>query len=138
MSGKPMCKGKTWDGYGYLHCSHRATMPSGYCKIHDPETMAARRKARNDKWNAKRQETLKKYAEEKKVQEFREHAAKHYDAMLAALKDAENHLAELSEAWRRGALNETDCLGGTRSNRNSANLHNIRATIDAAEKDVTP
>ena|SRR5690348_6711237 len=138
MSEKPICKRTTWNGLRYCRCSRHATLPTGYCKVHDPDTVAARRKARNDKWNAKRQETLKKYAEEKKVQEFREHAAKHYDAMLAALKDAENHLAELSEAWRRGALNETDCLGGTRSNRNSANLHNIRATIDAAEKDVTP
>jgi hypothetical protein len=36
-----------------------------------------------------------------------------------ALRKAKSHVAELEEAWRRGAIHETDSGGnGTRSNRN--------------------
>lgn len=131
MSEKPMCKGKTWDGYGYLHCSRRATLPTGYCKIHDPETVAAKRKARNERWKAERQETLKKYAEEKKVQEFREHAAKHYDAMLAALKDANAEIYDMCHS--EGDPNDVSMK------TTAACLYRcLRDVIAAAEKDVTP
>jgi chromosome segregation ATPase len=40
------------------------------------------------------------------------------DALQAALEPIEAHLAELADAWERGALSEHDGKGGLRSNRN--------------------
>lgn len=39
-------------------------------------------------------------------------------AVKDALKQADSHTKELRDAWQRGAINECDGLGGTRSNRN--------------------
>ena len=50
-------------------------------------------------------------------------------AMAAALKIAQGHCEELREAWERGALDEHDGKGGTRSNRNVEVLLAIRATL---------
>ena len=141
MSGKPICKSKTWDGYGYLHCSHRATMPSGYCKIHDPERVAARRQARKEKRNAKRQQTLKKYAEEEKARKFREHAAKHYDALLAACK----RLINGKVSWSGTAMHPSGFFCSVCGMNSKMVVHapgcpilEALNAIDAAEKDVTP
>src|SRR5439155_5978197 len=37
--------------------------------------------------------------------------------MLAALHLAKSHIEELADAWQRGAIQEFDGKGGTRSNR---------------------
>lgn len=47
----------------------------------------------------------------------------------AALRLADEHLAELADAWERGALSEHDGLGGTRSNRNFDVRKAIRAAL---------
>jgi len=60
-------------------------------------------------------------------------AVNSFDDMLAALKDAELHIAELREAWQRGAISEHDGQGGTRSNRNVDVHIEIRDAIAKAE-----
>jgi len=52
--------------------------------------------------------------------------------MLPALEQALLHLEELEEAWRRGYINESDGLGGTRSNRNVHCARRVRAAIAKA------
>jgi len=39
------------------------------------------------------------------------------------------HLEELEEAWRRGALHESDTPGGTRSNRNVTLARQLRQVL---------
>lgn len=46
-------------------------------------------------------------------------AAPTYDELVAALQVCHAHLAELRQAWGRGAIDENDGKGGTRSNRNA-------------------
>jgi len=41
------------------------------------------------------------------------------DTTTAVIRKVFEHLEELEEAWRRGALSEHDGHGGTRSNRNA-------------------
>ena len=38
--------------------------------------------------------------------------------LVEALRKSHEHFSELREAWRTGALHETDGRGGERSNRN--------------------
>ena len=40
------------------------------------------------------------------------------DRLYEALRLADSHTKELRDAWQRGAINECDGKGGTRSNRN--------------------
>lgn len=56
-----------------------------------------------------------------------------FDEMLAALRESREHVLELSEAWRTGALSEHDGLGGTRSNRNSDVRVLLREVIQKAD-----
>jgi hypothetical protein len=51
MSDKPRCAEKVWSGFGAYQCS-RAAKLGGYCKQHNPENVAARRKARQEAWDA--------------------------------------------------------------------------------------
>jgi len=48
-----------------------------------------------------------------------DHACKVLPKLVEALEAAQSHLEELRDAWMRGAIRETDNLGGTRSNRNA-------------------
>lgn len=52
MSEKPKCKGEVWSEWSFKPhgCSRSASTPAGYCKQHDPELLAARKKERDDKW----------------------------------------------------------------------------------------
>ena len=52
-----------------------------------------------------------------------------YKALVGALEQALNHCEELREAWERGALDERDGLGGTRSNRNVAVVIALHAVL---------
>jgi hypothetical protein len=52
--------------------------------------------------------------------------------MLWALQSALLHLEELKDAWARGAINESDGLGGTRSNRNVDCARLVRTAIAKA------
>lgn len=52
---------------------------------------------------------------------------------------AKNHIAELEEAWRTGALSERDGKGGTRSNRNLDTRCNLEVALAAtADLDQEP
>jgi hypothetical protein len=57
-------------------------------------------------------------------------------ALLDACKEALEHISELEEAWRTGALSERDGKGGTRSNRNL----DVRVILESAIKqsEATP
>ena len=50
-------------------------------------------------------------------------------ALRTALEPAQSHCEELREAWERGALDEHDGQGGTRSNRNVKVLLALRAAL---------
>ncbi len=52
-----------------------------------------------------------------------------------ALGEALNHVSELVEAWRTGAITESDGLGGTRSNRNFAVFGLLRALLTDSDSD---
>jgi hypothetical protein len=39
--------------------------------------------------------------------------------LVSAIRKAHEHVAELRDAWQRGAIDECDSKGGTRSNRNA-------------------
>ena len=59
------------------------------------------------------------------------------DALLSAadtalLEACRSHIAELEEAWRRGAITEHDGQGGVRSNRNAA----LRDRLDERLREV--
>jgi hypothetical protein len=60
-------------------------------------------------------------------------AVNNFDSLLAACKAAEDHIMELKEAWLRGCINETDGVGGLRSNRNVAVDSLLRAAIAATK-----
>lgn len=49
-------------------------------------------------------------------------------------KLALDHVRELEDAWRSGALTERDGKGGTRSNRNLE----VRCSLETALKEPTP
>ena len=49
--------------------------------------------------------------------------------LVEALRKSHEHIAELREAWRTGALHETDGRGGERSNRNVDVEVLIRQTV---------
>jgi hypothetical protein len=53
--------------------------------------------------------------------------------LLQACTVALEHVAELQEAWRTGAITEHDGKGGTRSNLNSDVLAWLRKAIEKAE-----
>ena len=59
-----------------------------------------------------------------------------------AAKAAMHHLAELVDAWQRGAIKELDNKGGTRSNKNleifRALDKGFKAMPDQAEKEANP
>ena len=50
--------------------------------------------------------------------------------LYSACKAALSHLKELGEAWRRGAINETDGRGGERSNRNADVVQMLSSVIE--------
>ena len=54
-------------------------------------------------------------------------------SMLPALQAALAHVEELRDAWMRGAIDERDGLGGTRSNRNCEVETALRAAIAKAQ-----
>lgn len=54
-------------------------------------------------------------------------------AIHKALESALLHVTELEDAWRRGAIDERDGLGGTRSNRN-IEVRNLIQSVMAADK----
>ena len=49
--------------------------------------------------------------------------------LKAVVIAARDHVAELAEAWERGALSERDGKGGERSNRNADLLRRLRAAL---------
>lgn len=53
--------------------------------------------------------------------------------MLSAARPILEHLDELEEAWRRGALSEHDGKGGTRSNRNAELARTLRDALAGLE-----
>ncbi len=53
---------------------------------------------------------------------------------LEALKQTYIHCEELRDAWERGALDEHDGKGGTRSNRNYTVVLAVRASITKLEQ----
>jgi hypothetical protein len=55
-----------------------------------------------------------------------------YEPLVEALEAAESHIAELREAWQRGAIKEHGGQGGTRSNRNADVHMQIRAALTAS------
>ncbi len=55
------------------------------------------------------------------------------DSLLAACEAAIEHVTELREAWRTGALGDHDGGGGIRSNRNAEVEQKLRAAIESAE-----
>lgn len=52
--------------------------------------------------------------------------------LLDTLSAVYVHLDELAVAWQRGALNESDGQGGTRSNRNRALMSRIETAVTKA------
>lgn len=62
-------------------------------------------------------------------------ACNNFDALLEACKLAYNHIEELREAWRRGAIHEADFLGGLRINRNAEACTRLSRAIAAAERE---
>lgn len=56
-------------------------------------------------------------------------------ALVAAAQEVDIHLAELEDAWSRGALSEHDGKGGTRSNRNADLRRRLTRALLAAEAD---
>lgn len=52
--------------------------------------------------------------------EWLRNAAPEIIALVEAARAAKAHIQELRDAWQRGAIDELDTLGGTRSNRNVA------------------
>lgn len=63
------------------------------------------------------------------AEEFREYQK--VRDLVDAANDALQHVEELREAWRTGALDERDGQGGTRSNRNVDVEVKLRRTLDA-------
>jgi hypothetical protein len=63
----------------------------------------------------------------------REQLEKAAPDLLAVCKATLEHISELQEAWRTGAITERDDLGGTRSNRNVDVRVNLEAAIAKAE-----
>ena len=57
-----------------------------------------------------------------------------WDALLAAATAALEHLNELREAWRSGALDEHDGRGGERSNRNVRVCVDLRQAVEAVRE----
>ena len=47
------CQGTIWYAHRSVFCDNKATLPSGYCRIHDPDTQAAKRKKSHEVWKAK-------------------------------------------------------------------------------------
>jgi len=55
------------------------------------------------------------------------------EELLTACQSALAHVAELRDAWERGAISERDGQGGTRSNRNVEIEAQLRAAIAKVE-----
>lgn len=53
--------------------------------------------------------------------------------VLALLRECEEHMQELRDAWERGVFDEHDGRGGTRSNRNVEVLVKLQALLAAEE-----
>ncbi len=55
LTGEERCSRRSWTGYDYSSCPHKAKVERNgqwYCGRHDPEAVAAKRKARHAKWDA--------------------------------------------------------------------------------------
>jgi len=52
---KAKCKGSVMErgtmSYFSKACTYNATLPSGYCRLHDPHEKSKKRQARHDKWD---------------------------------------------------------------------------------------
>lgn len=65
------------------------------------------------------------------------HGQEQLAEMRKALRSALEHVAELREAWSRGALSECDGGGGMRSNRNAAVMRLIEESLLGSNEEVT-
>ncbi len=94
---KPYCQGRVWNGWSHASCLNGASMEHEgkyYCKTHHPPTVEAKRKARNEKWQADWDLQQTKSANEAARKAEIQRRAACFDDLLAALVD----MVEIAES----------------------------------------
>jgi len=84
---KPKCAASVWHGFGFSKCRYNAVI-DGYCKIHHPPTVEARRKARHAKWQRQLDAKMQSRAIAEAAETERVRRAECFFALVEALEEA--------------------------------------------------